>query len=299
MPNARHEKPQHELSFHSLRHTTVSLMHAAGVSQAVSETFAGHSSSAVHQLYIHADREGLQRAADLLPTVRRRHGYKPEQPRLDIDIFDIFVEIFLRLRKKAEQGDARAFELLHWAGLNVGVFFFEIGAKGTPEQRQALRDLAAKHTVWPVVELFAKNTTDARLRLRRLGLGEKRIYDLESKVKPDPLTKLALGIIEEIDDVGSILRAYRAGEISTRPRLPMYSRTAARLPPFTRETLPQWWKVAAQIFDRRFPDPAEIPWMRALCKNGASKSAVRATVKKRLRQKLAGLARAVTQKSSV
>jgi integrase len=64
-------KPPHELSFHSLRHTTVSLLHASGVSQAVSETFAGHSSGAVHELYIHADREGLQRAADLLPTVRR------------------------------------------------------------------------------------------------------------------------------------------------------------------------------------------------------------------------------------
>ena len=34
----------------------------------ISETFAGHSSGAVHKLYIHADKEGLQRAADLLPT---------------------------------------------------------------------------------------------------------------------------------------------------------------------------------------------------------------------------------------
>jgi integrase len=65
-------RTQHELSFHSLRHTTVSLLHASGVSQAISETFAGHSSGAVHQLYIHADREGMQRAADLLPTLRRR-----------------------------------------------------------------------------------------------------------------------------------------------------------------------------------------------------------------------------------
>jgi integrase len=62
---------QHELSFHSLRHTVVSMMHAAGVPQGVSETFAGHSSSAVHQLYIHADRASLQRAADLLPVLRR------------------------------------------------------------------------------------------------------------------------------------------------------------------------------------------------------------------------------------
>ena len=61
-----------ELSYHSLRHTTVSLLHSAGVTQSVSETFAGHSSSAVHRLYIHSDRESLQRAADLLPAVRRR-----------------------------------------------------------------------------------------------------------------------------------------------------------------------------------------------------------------------------------
>jgi integrase len=74
LARASARKPQHELSFHSLRHTTVSFLHASGVPQAVSETFAGHSSGAVHQLYIHADREGLQRAADLLPTVRRLHG---------------------------------------------------------------------------------------------------------------------------------------------------------------------------------------------------------------------------------
>ncbi len=54
------------LSYHSLRHTTVSLLHSAGVTQSISETFAGHSSGAVHKLYIHSDKESLQRAADLV-----------------------------------------------------------------------------------------------------------------------------------------------------------------------------------------------------------------------------------------
>ena len=67
-------RTQHELSYHSLRHTVVSIMHSAGVPQAVTESFAGHSSGAVHQLYIHADREGLQRAADLLPALHPRRG---------------------------------------------------------------------------------------------------------------------------------------------------------------------------------------------------------------------------------
>ena len=75
-PKAEHStrRMPHELSFHSLRHTVVSMMHSAGVPQGVSETFAGHSSGAVHQLYIHSDRESLQRAADLLPNLRRRDG---------------------------------------------------------------------------------------------------------------------------------------------------------------------------------------------------------------------------------
>lgn len=68
--SSRHR--QHDLVFHSLRHTTVSLLHAGGVAQDVSETFVGHSSNATHKLYVHSDRESLQRAADLLPTLRPR-----------------------------------------------------------------------------------------------------------------------------------------------------------------------------------------------------------------------------------
>ena len=63
-------RTQFSLSYHSLRHTTVSLLHSAGVTQSVSETFAGHSSSSIHRLYVHSDRESLQRAADLLPVLR-------------------------------------------------------------------------------------------------------------------------------------------------------------------------------------------------------------------------------------
>ena len=75
----RHEggssrRRQSELSYHSLRHTCVSLLHAAGVTQSISQAFAGHSSAAVHQLYIHSDRESLERAANLLPTLHPRRG---------------------------------------------------------------------------------------------------------------------------------------------------------------------------------------------------------------------------------
>jgi integrase len=65
-------KPQHELVFHSLHHTLVSMLHGAGATQAISKSFVGHKSGAIHDLYTHADKEGLQRAADLLPTIRHR-----------------------------------------------------------------------------------------------------------------------------------------------------------------------------------------------------------------------------------
>jgi hypothetical protein len=233
------------------------------------------------ETFLRLQKEAKQGNADALN--------KPEQPRTDTDIFDSFCEIFLLLINKAKQGDARAFELLHWAGLNVGHFFFEIQTQGTPEMQQALRNLAAKHTIWPDLALISDDP-DTRRRLLSIGLGKERIYDLESQVKPDSLSKLARGILEEIGDVGSILRAHQAGEIPTRPRLPRYSWPASRLPPFTRGNLPQWWEVASQVFDRQYPDPAKVPWMRALAKNGVSDSAVRAVVKKRLRQKIAGLA---------
>jgi integrase len=55
------------LSFHSLRHTTTSLLHAAGVPAAVAQAFVGHDSEAIHALYTHMGSENLQKAAHALP----------------------------------------------------------------------------------------------------------------------------------------------------------------------------------------------------------------------------------------
>ena len=70
----------------------------------------------------------------------------------------------------------------------------------------------------------------------------------------------------------------------------MYARSAAALPPFSRASLPRWWAVVSKVFDLEIPDPSTVPWMKAMVRNGASASKVRTVVKRRLRQKLAGLA---------
>ena len=58
-----------ELSFHSLRHNTVSMLKAAGVSETVAMAIAGHSSKQVSRLYTHVSPEDLAEALDRLPVL--------------------------------------------------------------------------------------------------------------------------------------------------------------------------------------------------------------------------------------
>lgn len=58
-----------DTTFHSLRHTFVSLLKSAGVSQAVAKELAGHSSDTISDLYTHCSTEHLKQAVALLPEI--------------------------------------------------------------------------------------------------------------------------------------------------------------------------------------------------------------------------------------
>ena len=58
-----------DVSFHSLRHTAVSLLKDAGVPDSVVQALVGHESSAMSHRYTHVGREALARAAKTLPEV--------------------------------------------------------------------------------------------------------------------------------------------------------------------------------------------------------------------------------------
>jgi integrase len=58
-----------ELSFHSLRHTTVSMLHAAGLPQAIVLAYAGHASAKINALYTHVGLDALEKAAQALPQL--------------------------------------------------------------------------------------------------------------------------------------------------------------------------------------------------------------------------------------
>jgi integrase len=60
---------EHALSFHCLRHTCVSLLHAAGLPESVAMEFSGHASSTAHKLYTHTGMAALQHAANALPDI--------------------------------------------------------------------------------------------------------------------------------------------------------------------------------------------------------------------------------------
>jgi integrase len=57
------------LSFHSLRHTAVTLLKDAGIPAAVVMELVGHSSAQMSQLYTHVGREALERASAALPSI--------------------------------------------------------------------------------------------------------------------------------------------------------------------------------------------------------------------------------------
>jgi integrase len=58
-----------ELSFHSLRHTAVSLLKDAGVPDAVVMALVGHESAAMSHRYTHVGKEPLSRATKTLPEL--------------------------------------------------------------------------------------------------------------------------------------------------------------------------------------------------------------------------------------
>lgn len=58
-----------KVSFHSLRHTTTSLLKNAGVSAAIAEEFVGHDSAEMNRVYTHIELETMKKAASLLPDV--------------------------------------------------------------------------------------------------------------------------------------------------------------------------------------------------------------------------------------
>jgi integrase len=62
-------RERHTLSFHSLRHTAVSLLKDAGIPHATVQALVGHESAAISQRYTHVGLDALQRAVGSLPEL--------------------------------------------------------------------------------------------------------------------------------------------------------------------------------------------------------------------------------------
>ena len=66
-PSASRHRNVEPLSFHSLRHTTTSLLKNARVSDVVARDIIGHESPEVSLPYTHIDAETTRRAVDQFP----------------------------------------------------------------------------------------------------------------------------------------------------------------------------------------------------------------------------------------
>jgi integrase len=61
-----------ELSFHSLRHSAVTMLKAAGLSDFFAREIVGHDSAAVSRQYTHLSTDDLRVAMERLPDVTDR-----------------------------------------------------------------------------------------------------------------------------------------------------------------------------------------------------------------------------------
>jgi len=64
-----------ELPFHSLRHTSVTLLKDAGIPQAVVQELIGHDSQQMSALYTHVGQEALAKAAAALPDISNSEDF--------------------------------------------------------------------------------------------------------------------------------------------------------------------------------------------------------------------------------
>jgi integrase len=67
-------RPVGELSFHCLRHSAVSFLKRAGVSEPLAMAIAGHKSTAVSAVYTHYDKATLRGVLAKLPNVTKKGG---------------------------------------------------------------------------------------------------------------------------------------------------------------------------------------------------------------------------------
>lgn len=56
-----------ELSFHSFRHTAISMLKNIGAPQAVAMQIAGHESASISKIYTHLDEDAERRWIEALP----------------------------------------------------------------------------------------------------------------------------------------------------------------------------------------------------------------------------------------
>jgi len=63
------KRAHNELSFHSLRHTAVTLLKEAGIPHAVVQELIGHDSEQMSKHYTHVGTEALRKAADAMPPL--------------------------------------------------------------------------------------------------------------------------------------------------------------------------------------------------------------------------------------
>jgi integrase len=100
-----------EAGFHSLRHSAVSFMRAAGTAQTTSQAVVGHSSAEVHNLYTHVDESALESAIQAIPSPGRKEDVA--------DPVEQLVELLMGEKKSISRNTLEKNIRLHAEEMNI------------------------------------------------------------------------------------------------------------------------------------------------------------------------------------
>lgn len=177
-----------------------------------------------------------------LTAPQRQHGSNSHVYR---EAHEATVELVCRARK----GDGKALWLFSLLACEIAEGLSQLAA----ENPEAFRPIARKKARWPLMQSTHPRNCDKAELLTRIELGADIPVQLDkySKWKPDYAGEIAISLFEHLQFI-------RSENITIKDLGKKEAPFSKLLPPFSKDTAPQWWHIAEQFLLRSYPEPQKI-----------------------------------------
>jgi hypothetical protein len=167
-----------------------------------------------------------------------------------------------KLSLRAYQGNAEAAEMLARVALYATATLNRI-AKEKPE---TFTDFATLQHAWPVIKTRREAlSANEKTLFSQIKLGGAALLELDAataKWKMDDAGKMAYRLLNHMHEHRRLLK--RPHEPGDKFRLSAWSAAVRRLPDFSDESAPDWWKLARAFILEKCPATQNVPELNAL-----------------------------------